>query len=98
MLLFIQKKKTFDCNRILFFVLRMLSNIAFWEYMTAFLLYLFVLIKPISSQGLACYKCMTTDPTNDACQDPFSSLLNPIHNNCQVDIFPLSTTRKFDCR
>jgi hypothetical protein len=63
----------------------MLSNIAFWEYLTAFFLYFLVLIKPISSQGLACFKCMTTDPTNDACQDPFSSLLNPIQNNCQVD-------------
>jgi hypothetical protein len=61
----------------------MLSNIVLWEYLTAIVL---VLIKSISSQGLACYKCMTTDPDNDACQDPFSSLINPIQNNCQVKI------------
>ncbi len=64
----------------------MLLSILFWEYLTAIILYLFVFIKPISSQGVACYKCMTTDPNNDACQDPFSSLLNPVIPNCQVDI------------
>ena len=53
-----------------------------WEYLTAFVL---LCIKHISSQGLACYTCMTTDPTNDACKDPFSSILNNIQNNCQVE-------------
>lgn len=51
------------------------------EYLTIFAL---IFIKIISSQGLACYTCMTTDPNNDACQDPFSSILNTIQNNCQV--------------
>ena len=55
-----------------------------WEYFTICSLYFLLLIKPISNQGLACYKCMTTDPNNDSCRDPFSSLLNPIQNNCQV--------------
>lgn len=54
----------------------------FLEYSTAFCL---IFIKVISGQGLACYTCMTTDPNNDACQDPFSSILNTIQNNCQVE-------------
>ncbi|CAF1094330.1 unnamed protein product [Rotaria sordida] len=62
----------------------MLSNINFWEYLTAIIFYFLLLIKPISNQGIACYKCMTIDANNDSCQDPFSSLLNPIHNNCQA--------------
>lgn len=65
----------------------MLLNIAFWEYLTTFWLYFLLFIKPISSQGVACYKCMTTDPNNDNCQDPFSSLLNPIQYNCQVKFY-----------
>jgi hypothetical protein len=28
---------------------------------------------------------MTKDPNNDACQDPFSSLLNQIEYDCQVE-------------
>ncbi len=54
----------------------------FWEYLTACLL---LSIKLISSQGIACYKCITTDPNNDACQDPFSSVLNKIEYDCQVE-------------
>lgn len=64
----------------------MLSRIDFWEYLTVIIVYLLVFIRPISSQGIACYKCMTTDMNNDTCQDPFSSLLNPVYINCQVDI------------
>jgi hypothetical protein len=64
----------------------MLPNIPYWEQIkTLFILYFFVLIKPISSQGLACYKCMTTDSNNDGCRDPFSSFINPVQINCQVD-------------
>jgi len=48
------------------------------------IVYMLLLIKPILNQGVACYKCMTTDPKNDRCADPFSSILNPILNNCQV--------------
>ncbi|CAF1147854.1 unnamed protein product [Rotaria sp. Silwood1] len=62
----------------------MLLNIDFWEYLIAIILYFLLFIKPISCQGISCYKCMTIDSNNDACQDPFSSLLNPIHNNCQA--------------
>ncbi|CAF2683354.1 unnamed protein product [Rotaria sp. Silwood2] len=62
----------------------MLANIDFWEYLTVIILYFLLVIKPISNQGISCYKCMTTNLNNDACQDPFSSLLNPIHNNCQA--------------
>lgn len=62
----------------------MQSNIQFWEQLSVFILYIFVLIKPISSQGLSCYKCMTTNPNDDGCQDPFSSLINQIQTNCQV--------------
>jgi hypothetical protein len=61
----------------------MLPNIEAWEYFIAIIM---VLMKSIQSQGVSCYKCMTTDPNNDDCQDPFSSLLNPIQYNCQVDI------------
>ena len=53
----------------------------FLEYLTAFFL---LCIKTMSAQGIACYKCMTTDPNNDSCQDPFSSLLNEIQYDCQV--------------
>ena len=63
----------------------MLPNLVFGEYAIVMILYFVIYIKPISSQGLACYKCMTTDPNNDACQDPFSSVLIPIQNNCQVN-------------
>ncbi|UJR26190.1 hypothetical protein I4U23_007533 [Adineta vaga] len=62
----------------------MLSNIQSWEYLSIFLLYCFVLIKPISSQGLSCFKCMTTNPSDDGCRDPFSSLINPVQINCQA--------------
>jgi hypothetical protein len=48
------------------------------------ILYLLVFIKPISNQGLACYKCMTTGPNDDGCRDPFSSLIHPVQINCQV--------------
>ncbi len=65
----------------------MLLNADFWEYLTAIIFHLLIVIKPISSQGVSCYKCMTTDPNDDACQDPFSSLLNPLQINCQVDTF-----------
>ena len=65
----------------------MLQNITYWEQLkTLLILYFFILIKPVFNQGLACYKCMTTDPNNDDCQDPFSSLINPLQYNCQVDI------------
>jgi hypothetical protein len=63
----------------------MLPTIHYWEQFSAFILYFFVFIKPISSQGLACYKCMTTNPSDDGCRDPFSSLINPVQINCQVD-------------
>ncbi|CAF1592833.1 unnamed protein product [Adineta ricciae] len=43
-----------------------------------------LVIKLASSQGVSCFQCMTTDPNNDSCQDPFSSLLNPIQTNCQA--------------
>jgi len=62
----------------------MLPNILYWEQLSVLLLYFFIFIKPISSQGLSCYKCMTTNPNNDGCQDPFSSLINPVQINCQV--------------
>jgi hypothetical protein len=62
----------------------MLSNILYWEQWSVFILYFFVFIQPISSQGLACYKCMTTDPNDDGCRDPFSSLINPVQINCRV--------------
>ena len=64
----------------------MLSNFIFWLYLTVIILYFFILFKPISSQGIACYKCMTINSNNDSCRDPFSSLLNPIHTQCQVDV------------
>ena len=73
----------------------MLSNIQFWEQLSVFILYFFVLFKPISSQGLSCYKCMTTNPNDDGCRDPFSSLINPVQINCQVQLkisFCLSNT------
>ncbi len=54
----------------------------FWKYLTTVCL---LCIKLVSSQGVACYKCMTIDPNNDACQDPFSSLLNQIQYDCQVE-------------
>jgi hypothetical protein len=57
----------------------MLSNTLYWQLWS-----LMVFIKPISNQGLACYKCMTTDQNNDGCRDPFSSLINPVQINCQV--------------
>ncbi|CAF0770155.1 unnamed protein product [Adineta steineri] len=62
----------------------MLLNANIWKYLTGIILHFLIIIKPLSSQGVSCYKCMTTDPTNDACQDPFSSLLNPIQNDCQA--------------
>ncbi|CAF3155150.1 unnamed protein product [Rotaria socialis] len=65
----------------------MLKNIPCWEQCTILLIYMFLLIEPIESQGLACYKCMTTDPNNDGCQDPFSSLINPVQINCQATAF-----------
>jgi hypothetical protein len=61
----------------------MLPDIKFLEYLPAIIL---VIIKSISGQGVSCYKCMTTDPNNDNCQDPFSSLLIPLQYDCQVDI------------
>jgi hypothetical protein len=63
----------------------MLSNIQYWKQLSVLILYFLVFIKPTSSQGLACYKCMTTDRNNDGCRDPFSSLINPVQINCQVD-------------
>ena len=63
----------------------MLSNIQYWQPLSLLLFYIFLLIKPVSNQGLACYKCMTTDRDNDGCKDPFSSLINPVQINCQVD-------------
>ncbi|CAF2308219.1 unnamed protein product [Rotaria sp. Silwood2] len=62
----------------------MLSNIQYWEQFSVLILYIFVLIEPICSQGLACYKCMTTNPNDDGCRDPFSSLINPVQINCQA--------------
>ncbi|CAF4904975.1 unnamed protein product [Rotaria sp. Silwood1] len=62
----------------------MLSNIQYWEQFSALILYFSVLTEPISNQGLACYKCMTNNTENDGCRDPFSSLINPIHINCQA--------------
>jgi hypothetical protein len=62
----------------------MLSNILYYEQLSVLILYFFIFIKPISSQGLACYKCMTTNPNDDSCRDPFSSLINTVHINCQV--------------
>ena len=56
------------------------------DYWLVRLLGVLALIKSVSSQGLACYKCMTTDSRADSCQDPFSSLLNPIQINCQVGV------------
>ena len=61
----------------------MLLDIRLWEYLTAIIL---VLIKSTSGQGVSCYKCMTTDPNDDTCQDPFSSLLIPLQYDCQVDV------------
>lgn len=66
--------------RILF--LPMLSSIPSWQ---SLIIYCLILIKPITNQGLACYKCMTTNFNNDGCRDPFSSIINPVHINCQVD-------------
>jgi len=63
----------------------MLSNIQYWKQLSVLIFYFFVFIKPTSHQGLACYKCMTTDHNNDGCRDPFSSLINPVQINCQVD-------------
>ncbi|CAF4139965.1 unnamed protein product [Adineta steineri] len=59
----------------------MLSNIQYWEQ---FILYFFIFLKPVSNQGLACYKCMTTNAEDDGCRDPFSSLINPVQVNCQA--------------
>lgn len=47
-------------------------------------IYFLFFVKPILNQGVACYKCMTTNPKSDSCADPFSSILNPIQNNCQA--------------
>lgn len=63
----------------------MLSHIQSWPSFHLFIVYCLILIKPITNQGLACYKCMTTNFNNDGCRDPFSSLLNPVHINCQVN-------------
>ncbi|UJR22789.1 hypothetical protein I4U23_025821 [Adineta vaga] len=54
------------------------------KYFVGILLQSCILIRPLSGQGLSCYKCMTTDSNNDACQDPFSALLNPIQLDCQA--------------
>ena len=62
----------------------MLSNIPSWQSLSVVIVYIFLLIKPITNQGLACYKCMTTNPNDDGCRDPFSSLINPVQINCQV--------------
>ncbi|CAF1210321.1 unnamed protein product [Adineta steineri] len=59
----------------------MLSNIQYWEQ---FIVYFFIFLKPVSNQGLACYKCMTTNAEDDGCRDPFSSLINPVQVNCQA--------------
>ncbi|CAF2884236.1 unnamed protein product [Rotaria sp. Silwood2] len=68
----------------------MLSNIQYWEQFSVLILYIFVLIEPICSQGLACYKCMTTNPNDDGCRDPFSSLINPVQINCQVNMMMIA--------
>ncbi|CAF0779750.1 unnamed protein product [Adineta ricciae] len=62
----------------------MLYNNLYWNYLTIFVLYCFLLIKPVSNQGLACFKCMTTNPSDDGCRDPFSSVINPVQTNCQA--------------
>lgn len=62
----------------------MLIHSRWCESFSVFLLYLSWLIKPISSQGLACYKCMTLNPNDEECSDPFSSINSPIQINCQV--------------
>lgn len=48
------------------------------------MIWFLVLIKPVSNQGLACYVCMTGNPQNDSCADPFSSINNGVQSNCQV--------------
>ncbi|CAF2092485.1 unnamed protein product [Rotaria magnacalcarata] len=74
----------------------MLSNIDVWEYLTAILFYFFLFMRPVSNQGIACYKCMTTSLDNDTCRDPFSSLINPVHLNCQAT--PLGKNGTFSAR
>lgn len=55
-----------------------------WPWFSVILLYLCWLMKPICSQGLACYRCMTNSPDDNDCADPFSSINNRIENNCQA--------------
>jgi hypothetical protein len=62
----------------------MLIQSRWCESFSVFILYLNWLIKPISNQGLACYKCMTLNPNDEECSDPFSSINSPIQINCQV--------------
>lgn len=62
----------------------MLLNLLYYEQLSLLILYILIIIDPITTQGLSCYKCMTTDPNSDGCQDPFSSIINPVQINCQV--------------
>ena len=79
---FIWSRKTFFFSSLRILFLPMLSSIPSWQ---SLIIYCLILIKPITNQGLACYKCMTTNFNNDSCRDPFSSIINPVHINCQVD-------------
>jgi len=63
----------------------MLFGTQSWEKWHLVIIYILVCIEPISSQGLACYKCMTVNQENSGCADPFSSLVNPVQINCQVN-------------
>lgn len=75
----------------------MRADVALGNWLAALVLYGLLCVKPAYSQGVACYKCMTTDPNNDLCQDPFSAISNPIQNNCQVSEFSIDGRVSTSC-